>query len=212
MCGSTGWRAASGSRLAASGCGRGRVVKDGRGSGRCGGSGSLAAPTEAGFDVHAGGFGPVELFIHAPAGPAGDRAGRGADRAGGAESQVGPAGGCRPGASGPCIQTGGCCCSTWGLAWARHGDEVHVRPAGLPPGEVELVTVGQGRCRLGPRGRARRWARYLTGGAPWLGSELAWLTDRSWSLNERWDASGVPTPRPWRRSARSLSGLGARHR
>ena len=31
-----------------------------------------------------------------------------------------------------------------GLAWARHGDEVHVRPAGLPPGEVQLAAVGQG--------------------------------------------------------------------
>ena len=31
-----------------------------------------------------------------------------------------------------------------GLAWARHGNEVHVRPAGLPPGEVVLASVGGG--------------------------------------------------------------------
>jgi len=68
-----------------------------------------------------------------------------------------------------------------GLGWARYGDEVHVRPAGLPPGEVELATAGQGVTDWTVR-QGETLREVLDRWSAMVGVELAWLTDRSWSL------------------------------
>ena len=71
----------------------------------------------------------------------------------------------------------------FGLAWERHGDEVHVRPAGLPPGEVELATVGRGVADWSVvQGETLRQA--LERWSAMVGVELVWLTDRSYRLHE----------------------------
>lgn len=71
----------------------------------------------------------------------------------------------------------------FGLAWERHGGEVHVRPAGLPPGEVELATVGRGVADWSvAQGETLRQALERWGAM--VGVELVWLTDRSYRLHE----------------------------
>ncbi len=71
----------------------------------------------------------------------------------------------------------------FGLAWERHGGEVHVRPAGLPPGEVELATAGRGVADWSvARGETLRQA--LARWSAMAGVELVWLTDRSYRLGE----------------------------
>ena len=70
-----------------------------------------------------------------------------------------------------------------GLSWARHGDEIHVRPAGLPAGEVELASVGEGvadwRVIAGESLEAAlvRWSART-------GVDVVWLTDRQYTLHE----------------------------
>ena len=70
-----------------------------------------------------------------------------------------------------------------GLAWARHGSELHVRPAGLPPGEVELASVGRGVASWEVRrdetltGALARWGARA-------GVEAVRLTDRRYTLQE----------------------------
>lgn len=71
----------------------------------------------------------------------------------------------------------------FGLAWERYGDEVHVRPAGLPPGEVELATVGRGVAYWSVvQGETLRQALERWGAM--VGVELVWLTDRTYRLHE----------------------------
>ncbi len=71
----------------------------------------------------------------------------------------------------------------FGLAWQRRGDEVHVRPAGLPPGEVELATVGRGVADWSvAQGETLREA--LARWSAMVGVELVWLTDRSYRVHE----------------------------
>lgn len=71
----------------------------------------------------------------------------------------------------------------FGLAWERYGDEVHVRPAGLPPGEVELATVGRGVADWSvSQGETLRQALERWGAM--VGVELVWLTDRAYRLHE----------------------------
>jgi len=75
-----------------------------------------------------------------------------------------------------------------GLAWERHGDEVHVRPAGLPPGAVELAardawSVLQEETL---RDALTRWSAME-------GADLVWLTDRRWRLHERRHFQGTFT-------------------
>ena len=71
----------------------------------------------------------------------------------------------------------------FGLAWERHGDEVHVRPAGLPPGEVELATIGRGVADWSvAQGETLRQA--LARWSAMVGVELVWLTDRTYRLHE----------------------------
>ena len=71
----------------------------------------------------------------------------------------------------------------FGLAWQRHGDEVHVRPAGLPPGEVELATVGRGVADWSV-GQGETLQDALTRWSAMVGVELVWLTDRTYRLHE----------------------------
>ncbi len=71
----------------------------------------------------------------------------------------------------------------FGLAWQRHGDEVHVRPAGLPPGEVELATVGRGVADWSvAEGETLQEA--LARWSAVVGVELVWLTDRTYRVHE----------------------------
>ena len=71
----------------------------------------------------------------------------------------------------------------FGLAWERHDDEVHVRPAGLPPGEVELATVGRGVADWSvAQGETLREA--LDRWSAMVGVELVWLTDRTYRVHE----------------------------
>ena len=93
-----------------------------------------------------------------------------------------------------------------GLAWVRHGEEVHVRPAGLPPGEVELATVGRGVADWTAR-QGETLREVLDRWSAMVGVDLAWLTDRSWRLNERWAFKGTYAE-ALERLAGSLSGLG----
>ncbi len=94
----------------------------------------------------------------------------------------------------------------FGLAWRRHGDEVHVRPAGLPPGEVQLATVGRGVAdwSVAPgetlREALARWSAVV-------GVELVWLTDRSWRLHAARRFPGT-FAEAVAALTRSLSGLG----
>ena len=70
-----------------------------------------------------------------------------------------------------------------GLAYARHGDEIHIRPAGLPPGEVELVAALRGwgvwSIRAGESLRAA-----LTRWGDKAGVDVLFLTDRAYRLEE----------------------------
>ena len=70
-----------------------------------------------------------------------------------------------------------------GLAYARHGDEIHIRPAGLPAGEVELVAALQGwgvwSIRAGELLRAA-----LTRWGDRAGVDVLFLTDRAYRLEE----------------------------
>ena len=92
-----------------------------------------------------------------------------------------------------------------GLAWARHGGEVHVRPAGLPPGEVELATVGQGVADWTAR-QGETLREVLARWSAMVGVELTWLTDRSYRLEQRWNFRGTYAEAV-AALARSLSGL-----
>ena len=93
----------------------------------------------------------------------------------------------------------------FGLAWQRHDDEVHVRPAGLPPGEVELATVGRGVADWSVaqdetlRDALMRWSAMV-------GVELVWLTDRTWRVHETRRFRGTFAEAVGK-LARSLSGL-----
>ena len=70
-----------------------------------------------------------------------------------------------------------------GLAWRRHGDELHVRPAGLPAGATELAVARAGasdwRVWKGETLRAAlaRWGARA-------GVEIVWRTDRRYRLQE----------------------------
>lgn len=93
----------------------------------------------------------------------------------------------------------------FGLAWQRHDDEVHVRPAGLPPGEVELATVGRGVADWSVaqdetlRDALMRWSAMV-------GVELVWLTDRTYRVHETRRFRGT-FAEAVSKLARSLSGL-----
>ena len=68
-----------------------------------------------------------------------------------------------------------------GLAYERFGNEIHVRPAGVPPGEVELIAgrtgVGDWKVLSGDtlRETLERWGRRA-------GVEVIFLTDRRYVL------------------------------
>ena len=70
-----------------------------------------------------------------------------------------------------------------GLAYQRHGREIHVRPAGVPPGEVELLASrhGEGDWKVLSgetlRQTLERWGRRA-------GVEIIWLTDRRYVLRQ----------------------------
>ena len=93
----------------------------------------------------------------------------------------------------------------FGLAWERHGDEVHVRPAGLPPGEVEIATVGRGVADWSvAQGETLREA--LARWSAMVGVELVWLTDRTYRVHETRRFRGTFAEAVGA-LARSLSGL-----
>ena len=92
-----------------------------------------------------------------------------------------------------------------GLAWARHDDEVHVRPAGLPPGEVELVTGGRGVADW-TAGQGETLRAVLGRWSAMAGVELVWLTDRSYRLRDKRRFRGTYAEAV-SALARSLSGL-----
>ena len=70
-----------------------------------------------------------------------------------------------------------------GLAYARHGNEMHIRPAGLPAGEVELVAalrvLGVWSLRAGETLRVA-----LTRWGDKAGVDVLFLTDRDYRLEE----------------------------
>ncbi len=70
-----------------------------------------------------------------------------------------------------------------GLAWNRYGDEVHVRPAGLPAGEVQLASVGEGVADWRVKAEETLEAALARWGAR-AGVDVLWLTDRSYVLHE----------------------------
>ena len=69
-----------------------------------------------------------------------------------------------------------------GLTAVRHGGELHIRPAGLPPGAVELASADRGhdvwRVEAGDTLRAvlERWGARA-------GTEVLFLTDRGYRLH-----------------------------
>lgn len=93
----------------------------------------------------------------------------------------------------------------FGLAWQRFDDEVHVRPAGLPPGEVELATVGRGVADWSV-GQGETLREALTRWSAMVGAELVWLTDRTYRLQETRRFRGTFAEAVGA-LARSLSGL-----
>ena len=92
-----------------------------------------------------------------------------------------------------------------GLAWDRFGDEVHVRPAGLPAGEVKLASVGEGVADWRVKAEETLEATLARWGAR-AGVDVLWLTDRSYTLHEERTFRGT-----WSEAVRgllsSLSGL-----
>ena len=83
-----------------------------------------------------------------------------------------------------------------GLGWDRYGDEVHVRPAGLPAGEVQLASVGEGVADWRVKAEETLEAALGRWGAR-AGVDVLWLTDRSYRLHEArtfrgtwWEAVG----------------------
>lgn len=70
-----------------------------------------------------------------------------------------------------------------GLAGDLHGNEVHVRPAGVAPGDVELLSAerGRGDWRLAA---GETLVRVLRRWGARAGVELVVLTDRSWRIGE----------------------------
>ena len=93
----------------------------------------------------------------------------------------------------------------FGLAWQRFDDEVHVRPAGLPPGEVELATVGLGVADWSV-GQGETLREALARWSAMVGVELVWLTDRTYRLHETRRFRGTFAEAVGE-LARSLSGL-----
>ena len=85
-----------------------------------------------------------------------------------------------------------------GLAWDRFGEEVHVRPAGLPAGAVQLASVGEGvadwRVKAGETLEAAlgRWGARA-------GVDVLWLTDRRYLLHEERTFRGT-----WREAVGAL--------
>ena len=77
-----------------------------------------------------------------------------------------------------------------GLAYAEHGGEIHVRPAGLPAGEVALVSGNQGETRwtieVGEELRdvLARWGDRA-------GVEVMFLTDRRYRIDEAREFAGT---------------------
>ena len=71
----------------------------------------------------------------------------------------------------------------WGLGLAGdvHGDELHVRPAGLDPGRVELLSADRGR-RSWQVGAGEMLAAVLARWGEAAGVEIVVLTDRSWRV------------------------------
>ena len=70
-----------------------------------------------------------------------------------------------------------------GLAWRRFGDELHIRPAGVPEGEVEFAEARAGASDW------RIWADETLRSAMsrWgarAGVEVVWRTDRHYRLHE----------------------------
>ena len=69
-----------------------------------------------------------------------------------------------------------------GLAGDRHGDEIHVRPAGVASGGIELVAADRGRSEWTVhagetlRGVLTRWCE-------WAGIEVVVLTDRRYRVH-----------------------------
>ena len=70
-----------------------------------------------------------------------------------------------------------------GLGWDRYGDEVHVRPAGLPAGEVQLASVDEGVADWRVKAEETLEAALARWGAR-AGVDLLWLTDRRYRLHE----------------------------
>ena len=70
-----------------------------------------------------------------------------------------------------------------GLAWTRRGKELHVRPAGIAPGDAELAAPDSGsaawRIAAGEtlQDALERWGARA-------GIGIVWLTDRQWRLHE----------------------------
>ena len=70
-----------------------------------------------------------------------------------------------------------------GLAWARQGDELHVRPAGLAPGDVQLASVEHGVAEWRVKGEETLLETLERWGAR-AGVDVLWLTDRTFRLHE----------------------------
>lgn len=70
-----------------------------------------------------------------------------------------------------------------GLAWRRFGDELHVRPAGIPEGGIEFASARAGASDW------RVWARetlrsVMSRWGARAGVEVVWRTDRHYRLHE----------------------------
>lgn len=97
----------------------------------------------------------------------------GAARAGRGEAALGPAGGCRPAGR----------AGSRGLAWRRFGDELHVRPAGIPEGGIEFASARAGAADW------RVWAEetlrsVMSRWGARAGVEVVWRTDRHYRVHE----------------------------
>ena len=70
-----------------------------------------------------------------------------------------------------------------GLAWRRFGDELHIRPAGVPEGEIEFATARAGASDW------RVWAEeslrsIMSRWGARAGVEVVWRTDRHYRVHD----------------------------
>ena len=90
-----------------------------------------------------------------------------------------------------------------GLAWDRFDDEVHVRPAGLPAGEVQLASVGEGVADWRVKAEETLEAALKRWGAR-AGVDVLWLTDRRYLLHEERTFRGTWIEACWRVDGRAV--------